>query len=57
MQVSFLKKISNVYNIIFTLDKKIYNDEQELNNGEEVMGEKVTKGAIVIQNNLVVEVK
>jgi len=33
----------------------VYNDEKELNNGEEMMGEKVTKGAFVIQNNLVVE--
>lgn len=33
----------------------VYNHEKELNNGEEVIGENVTKGAFVIQNNLIVE--
>ena len=33
----------------------VYNHEKELNNGEEVIGENITKGAFVIQDNLVVE--
>ena len=33
----------------------VYDDEKLINNGEEVNGEKITKGAFIIQNNLVVE--